>query len=61
MDVPLLQSRLKSLEDRVDSLTNDNSRLQSIAQSKDKRQKITGSVIFKNVEAATAIVNSKIA
>jgi hypothetical protein len=60
-DVPLLQSRLKSLEDQVDSLTKENSRLQSIAQTKDKRQKTTGSVVFKNVEAATAIVNSKIA
>jgi hypothetical protein len=60
-DVPLLQSRLKYLEDQVDSLTNENSRLQSIAQAKDKHQKTTGSVIFKNVEAATAIVNSKIA
>jgi hypothetical protein len=45
----------------VDSLTNENSRLQSIAQAKDKRQKTIGSVIFKNVEAVTAIVNSKIA
>jgi hypothetical protein len=59
-DVPLLQSQLKSLEDQVDSLTNENSRLQSIVQAKDKRQKTTGSVIFKNVEAATTIVNSKI-
>jgi hypothetical protein len=61
MDVPLLQSQLKSLKDQVDSLTNENSRLQSIAQAKDKCLKTTGSVIFKNVEAATAIVNSKIA
>ena len=60
MDVPLLQSQLKSLEDQVDSLTNENSRLQSIAQAKDKRQKTTGSVIFKNLEATTTIVNSKI-
>jgi hypothetical protein len=60
-DVPLLQSRLKYLEDQVDLLTNENIRLQSIVQAKDKRQKTTGSVIFKNVEAATTIVNSKIA
>jgi hypothetical protein len=60
-DVPLLQSRLKSLEDQVDLLTKENNRLQSIAQAKDKRQKTTRSVIFKNVEAATTIVNSKIA
>jgi uncharacterized protein (DUF3084 family) len=60
-DVPLLQSQLKSLKDQVDSLTNENSRLQSITQAKEKRLKTTGSVIFKNVEAATTIVNSKIA
>jgi hypothetical protein len=39
----------------------ENGRLQSVAQTKDKRQKTTGSVAFKNVEATTAIVNSKIA
>ena len=60
-DVPLLQSRLKSLKDQVDLLTNENSRLQSITQAKEKRLKSTRSVIFKNVEAVTAIVNSKIA
>ena len=60
-DVSLLQSRLKYLEDQVDSLTNENSRLQSIAQAKDKHQKTTRSVIFKNVEVGIAIVNSKIA
>jgi hypothetical protein len=56
-DVPLLQSRIKSLEDRVNVLTKENDRL----QANDKRQKTTGSIVFKNVEAATAIVNSKIA
>jgi hypothetical protein len=56
-DVPLLQSRFKSLEDRVNVLTKENDRL----QANDKRQKTTGSVVFKNVEAANAIVNSKIA
>jgi len=60
-DVPLLQSRLKSLKDQVNSLTNENNRLQSITQAKEKRQKTTGSVIFKNVEETTTIVNSKIA
>jgi hypothetical protein len=60
-DVPLLQSRLKSLKDQVDLLTNENSRLQSITQAKEKCLKTTGSVIFKNVEATTTIVNSKIA
>jgi hypothetical protein len=60
-DVPLLQSRLKSLEDQVNLLMKENGRLQSVAQTKDKQQKTTGSVVFKNVEAMTAIVNSKIA
>jgi hypothetical protein len=60
-DVPLLQSQIKSLEDRVNVLTKENDRLQNVAQANDKRQKTTGSVVFKNVEAATAIVNSKIA
>jgi hypothetical protein len=41
----------------VNELTKENERL----QANDKRQKITGSVVFKNVEATTAIVNSKIA
>jgi hypothetical protein len=56
-DVPLLQSRLKYLKDQVDILTNENNRLQSITQAKEKRLKTTGSVIFKNVEATIAIIN----
>jgi hypothetical protein len=60
-DVPLLQSRLKSLEDKVNLLTKENNKLKSVSQTKDKRQKNTGSIVFKNVEATTAILNSKIA
>jgi hypothetical protein len=56
-DVPLLQSRIKSLEDRVNVLTKENDRL----LANDKRQKTTSSVVLKNVEETTAIVNSKIA
>jgi hypothetical protein len=56
-DVPLLQSRIKSLEDRVTVLTKENDKL----QANDKGKNTTGSVMLKNVEAATAIVNSKIA
>jgi hypothetical protein len=59
-DVPLLQSRLKSLRDQVDMLTNENNRVESIIQGKEKRLKTTGHVSFKNVEATTTIVNSKI-
>jgi hypothetical protein len=39
----------------------ENDRLQNVAQTNDKRQKTTGSIVFKNVEATIAIVNSKIA
>jgi hypothetical protein len=59
-DVPFLQSQVKFLKDQVDVLTNENHRLESIIQGKEKRMKTTGHVIFKNVEAATAIVNSKV-
>jgi hypothetical protein len=41
-------------------LTNEKNRLESIIQGKEKRLKTTGHAIFKNVEAATAIVNSKV-
>jgi hypothetical protein len=60
-DVPILQSMLKYMKDQVDSLTSENTIRQSIAQAKDKHLKTTGFFIFKNVEAATTIVNSKIA
>jgi hypothetical protein len=45
----------------VNVLTKENDRLQNVAQANDKRQNTTGYVVFKNVEVATAIVNSKIA
>jgi hypothetical protein len=41
-------------------LTNENNRLESIIEGKDKHLKTIGRVIFKNVEVATTIVNSKI-
>jgi hypothetical protein len=59
-DVPILQSQVKALTDQIDALTNKNHRLESVFQGKEKRMKTTGNVIFKNVEAATTIVNSKI-
>jgi hypothetical protein len=55
-DFPLLQSKIKSLEERVTVLSKENHRLQAY----DKKQKTTGSIIFRNVEAATAFVNSKL-
>jgi hypothetical protein len=59
-NVPFLQSRVKFLRNQVDMLKNENNRLESIIQGKEKRLKTTGHVIFKNVEAATTIVNSKV-
>jgi hypothetical protein len=59
-DIPILQSQVKALTDQIGALTNENHRLESVIQSKGKRIKTTGNVTFKNVEVATAIVNSKI-
>jgi hypothetical protein len=55
-DVPLLQSKIKSLEERVTVLSKENDRL----QANEKKQKTTGSIVFRNVEATTAFVNSKL-
>jgi hypothetical protein len=54
-DVPLLQSKIKSLENQVTVLTSERDKL----QANDKKQKTTGSIVFRNVESATAFVNSK--
>jgi hypothetical protein len=55
-DVPLLQSKIKSLEERVTALSKERDRL----QANEKKQKTTGSIVFRNVEAATTFVNSKL-
>jgi hypothetical protein len=55
-DIPLLQSKIKSLEEWVTVLSKENDRL----QDNEKKQKTTGSIVFRNVEAATAFVNSKL-
>jgi hypothetical protein len=57
IDVPLLQSKIQSLEDQIAVLTNQRDKLQAA----DKKQKTTGSILFKNVESATAVINSKLA
>jgi hypothetical protein len=57
LDVPNLQSRIHSLEDQVALLTSQKAKL----QANDKRQRTTGSILFKNVESSTAVVNSKLA
>jgi hypothetical protein len=56
IDVPLLQSKIKALEEQVTVLAKENHRL----QASEKKQKTTGSIVFRNVEAATAFVNSKL-
>jgi hypothetical protein len=57
IDVPLLQSKIQSLEDQIAVLTNQKNNLQAA----DKKQKTIGSILFKNVESATAVINSKLA
>jgi hypothetical protein len=55
-DVPKLQSKIRDLENQVAKLTGRNAR----EQPNDKKQRTTGSILFKNVESATTIVNSKL-
>jgi hypothetical protein len=57
IDVSILQSKIQSLEDQIAVLTSQKAKLQMI----DKKQKTTGSILFKNMESATAVVNSKLA
>jgi hypothetical protein len=56
LDVPTFQSRIHELENQVATLTGKNTKV----QPSDKKQRTTGSVLFKNVESATAIINSKL-
>jgi hypothetical protein len=56
IDVPVLQSKIKSLEDQVRVLAKENQRL----QASDKKQKTTGLIVFRNVDTATTFVNSKL-
>jgi hypothetical protein len=55
-DVPKLQSKIRDLENQVATLTGRNAR----EQPNDKKQRTTGLILFKNVESATAIINSKL-
>jgi hypothetical protein len=57
LDVPILQSRIHSLEDQVALLISQKAKL----LANDKKQRMTSSILFKNVESATAVVNSKLA
>jgi hypothetical protein len=56
LDVLTLQSRIHVLESQVAKLTGQNVKV----QPSDKKQRTMGSILFKNVESATAIVNSKL-
>jgi hypothetical protein len=57
LDVPMLQSRIHDLENQVAKLTGRNAKV----EPSNKKQRTTGSILFKNVESATTIVNSKLA
>jgi hypothetical protein len=56
VDVPLLQSNIKSLEEQVTVMSKERDRL----QANEKKQKTTSSIVFRNVEAATSFINSKL-
>jgi hypothetical protein len=55
-DVPKLQSKIYDLEKQVALLTGQDAKGRSI----DKNQRTAGSISFKNVESATAVVNSRL-
>jgi hypothetical protein len=57
IDVPILQSKIQSLEDQIAVLTDQRDQLQAT----DEKQNTTGSILFKNVESTTTVVNSKLA
>jgi hypothetical protein len=51
-----LQSKIYDLEKQVALLTGQDAKGRSI----DKNQRTAGSISFKNVESATAVVNSRL-
>jgi hypothetical protein len=56
LDVPTLQSKIHDLENQVAKLTGQN----ATKQPNDKKPRTAGTILFKNVESATAIVNSRL-
>jgi hypothetical protein len=56
LDVPKLQSKIHDLENQVAKLIGRNAKV----QPNDKNQRTAGSILFKNVESTTTIVNSKL-
>jgi hypothetical protein len=55
-NISLLQSKIKSLEEQVTVLAKENDRL----WTNEKKQKTTGSTVFRNIEEETTFVNSKL-
>jgi hypothetical protein len=55
-NVPKLQSKIQNLENQLAKLPGRNDK----GKPNDKNQRTTGSILFKNIESATAIVNSKL-
>jgi hypothetical protein len=60
MDIPILQSHIKTLTDLDDPLIDENCRLKSSIQKQGKRPKTTRNIILKNVESVTTMINSEI-
>jgi hypothetical protein len=57
IDVPIRQLKIQSLEYQIVVLTSQKAKLQAT----DKKKKTIDSILFKNVESATTVVNSKLA
>jgi hypothetical protein len=56
LDVPKLQSKIYDLEKQVAMLTGQDAK----GWPSDKNQRTAGSILFKNIESATAVVNSRL-
>jgi hypothetical protein len=56
LDVPKLQSKIYDLEKQVAMLTGQDAK----GRPSDKNQWTAGSILFKNIESATAVVNSRL-
>jgi hypothetical protein len=56
LDVPKLQSKIYDLKKQVAMLTGQDAK----GRPSDKNQRNAGSILFKNVESTTAVVNSRL-
>jgi hypothetical protein len=57
LDVPMLQSRIHDLENQVAKITGHSATMRTQLT---RSNELAGSILFKNVESATAIINSKL-